>query len=232
MKPIQTSRTLFDVEYGIPIPGASVGGVGLKAVLGAKLDLGFQFGPVVIEPVTFEAGFNPLEDDPQLDLGVSGELKAPVSASLSASVSGGIKIDAFIAEVGGKITITGVVTLAGGLRVPFKGRYANKRLTVELTPEVQLGLLLGVGLSASVWAKAGVGFLSVKTSKTWDLGHRQVGTGLKLGLRAPVSYDSETGAKLPSADQVQLIKPDFSAKNLERIASELFSGAKADERES
>jgi hypothetical protein len=231
MDAVGDNKTLFDKEFSVPIPYASIGGVGLKAIFGVKLEAGYSLGPIVIEPLVFEAGFNPLEDDPQLDLGASGELKVPASATLSASLSGGVKLDAYIAEIGGKITITGTIKLKGGLFVPFSGRYTNKKFSVEMTPEAKLQLLLGIALSATVWAKAGIGWLSVKTEKTWMLGQREVDTKLGFGIKAPVSYSSETGAKLPSLDTITFVPPDFSKENLSRIADELFSGAKESERE-
>jgi hypothetical protein len=58
-----------------------------------------------------------------------------------------------------------------------------------------------------------------------------VDTGLKFGVKAPISYDSETGIKMPSLSQVELIKPDFSKENLMRVAERIFSDAPATERE-
>jgi hypothetical protein len=228
MKAISDHRTLFDKDFSIPIPYASIGGVGLKAIFGVKLEADFNLGPIVVEPLIFSAGFNPLEDEPQLDLGASGELKVPASATLSASLSGGVKIDAFVAEVGGKITITGTITLKGGLFVPFSGKYSGKEFSVEMTPEARLNLLLGVALSATVWAKAGVGWLSTGVEKTWLLGKREVDTGLGFGIKAPISYSSKTGPKLPSLSSVEMNPPDFSKENLSRVADRLFGEAKGE----
>jgi hypothetical protein len=228
MKQIGDTKTLFDKEFSIPIPYASIGGVGLKAIFGVNLTAGYSLGPIVIEPLTFTAGFNPMEDEPQLDLGVTGELKVPATATLSASLSGGVKLDAYVAEIGGKITITGTIELTGGLFVPFKGTYSNQEFAVETTPEARLKLLLGVALSASVWAKAGVGWLSTGVTKTWKLGERKVDPHLGFGIKAPISYSSKTGAKIPSLDQITFVQPDFSRDNLSRVADELFGAAKGD----
>jgi hypothetical protein len=228
MRAIHGYRVLFEKDFSIPIPYASIGGVGLNAFFGVKLEAGYSLGPVVVEPLIFSAGFNPMDDEPQLDLGVTGELKVPCSATLSASLSGGVKIDAYIAEVGGKITITGTIKLQGGLFVPFKGNYSNKEFAVEMTPEAKLKLLLGVMLSATVWAKAGIGFLSVRTEKTWVLAQREIDTRLGFGIKAPISYSSRTGPKIPTLDQIQFVPPDFSKENLLRIADQLFSGARGE----
>jgi hypothetical protein len=226
MKAISDTRTLFDKDFSIPVPYASIGGIGLKAIFGVAFTASYSLGPIVVEPLIFTADFNPLEDEPQLNLGASGELKVPASASLSASLSGGLKLDAYIAEVGGKVTITGTIKLQGGLFVPFKGSYSSKEFSVEMTPEARLNLLLGVALSATAWAKIGIGFLSTGVEKTWDLGHREVDTGLGFGIKAPISYNSRTGAKIPSLDSIQMIPPDFSHENLSRVADRLFGEAK------
>ncbi len=228
MKAIADKRTLFAKDFSIPVPYASIGGVGLKAVFGVELTAGYSLGPIVVEPLIFTAGFNPLDDEPQLDLGASGELKMPASAFLSASISAGLKLDAYIAEVGGKITITGTIKLQGGLFVPFKGTYSNKEFSVEMTPEARLKLLLGVALSATAWAKIGIGWLSTGVTKTWDLGHREVDTGLGFGIKAPISYNSRTGAKLPSLNSIEFIPPDFSRENLSRVADRLFGESQAE----
>jgi hypothetical protein len=228
MKAISDTRTLFDKDFSIPVPYASIGGIGLKATFGVAFTASYSLGPIVVEPLVFTAGFNPLDDEPQLNLGASGELKVPASASLSASLSAGLKIDAYIAEVGGKVTITGTIKLEGGLFVPFTGTYSSKEFSVEMTPEARLKLLLGVALSATAWAKIGIGFLSTGVEKTWDLGHREVDTGLGFGIKAPISYNSRTGAKIPSLDSIQMIPPDFSRENLTRVADRLFGEAKAE----
>jgi hypothetical protein len=230
MDAISDNRTLFENDFSIPIPGASIGGVGLKAFFEVSLKAGYQLGPIVIEPLIFTAGFNPIDEEPQLDLGASGELKVPAVVFLTASLSGGVKIDALIAEVGGKITISGTITLKGGLFVPFKGSYSNKEFSVEMTPEARLSLLLGVLLTATVWAKAGVGWLSVRTDKTWELARREVDTGLGFGIKAPISYNSRSGAKFPSPSDITFVPPDFSKENLIRVADKLFGDAKEEEK--
>lgn len=226
MKAMADNKTLFEKDFSIPIPYASIGGVGLKAFFGVKLEAGYTLGPIVVEPLVFTAGFNPLDDEPQLNLGASGELKVPCSATLSASLSGGVKLDAYVAEIGGKITITGTIKLKGGIFVPFKGSYNNQEFAVEMTPEARLNLLLGVALSATVWAKAGVGFLSTGVDKTWLLGQREIDTKLGFGVKAPVSYSSKTGAKIPSFDQITFVPPEFTKENLSRVSDELFGAAK------
>jgi hypothetical protein len=231
MDAISDDRTLFEKDFSIPIPYASIGGVGLKAFFEIKFTAGYSLGPIVVEPLVFTAGFNPLDEEPQLNLGASGQLKMPASATLSASLSGGVKLDAFVAEIGGKITITGTIKLKGGLFVPFSGTYSNKEFSVEMTPEAKLQLLLGVALTATVWAKAGIGWLSVKTEKTWTLAQKEIDTKLGFGIKAPISYNSRTGANFPSLDTIEFVPPDFSSSNLSRIADELFSGAGESERE-
>ena len=91
--------------------------------------------------------------------------------------------------------------------------------------------MLGLALKLRAWAKAGFGWLSVKTEKTWTLGKREVDTGLGFSLSAPIEYATDTGPKFPTIEQVDMKKPDITAANMERIARELVSGSNSSERE-
>ncbi len=225
-------KNLFSLNLSIPVPGASIGGFGLKFKLGGGVDVGYGFGPGVIEPMIFDAGFDPLEEDPDLSVGVTGKLKIPAFAELKAFIKGGLSLDVLIAEAGGELELRGTIRLEGGLFADFKAHYAKNKFTAELTPEISAELILLLALLARVYAEAGVWRLKVRTEKTWTLGERRVPTGLGFLLSAPFSYDSDTGIKLPSPDQITLKKPEISTDKLTEIAKRLFSSAKEETKES
>jgi Domain of unknown function (DUF4157) len=210
------SKELFNLDITIPIPGASVGGIGLNAVIGGGVEAGYDIGPGVIEPLTFEAGFDPLEADPNLDLKVSGQLKIPAAAHLSANIHGAVEISIGVASLQGGLQLTGTVKLEGGVFGKFDARYNNKKLEAHFTPEISAELKLAIALSAFVIAKAGIGWLSVKTRKDWLLAQKEIATGLRFSLSAPISYSTDTGVKLPTMDEVVLKKPDIDAGDLLR----------------
>src|SRR4029453_16257132 len=128
-------------------------------------------------------------------------------------------------EVGGKLVLTGTIKLDGGLFAPFKATYKMGKSEASLTPEIKAALILGLALDLTAWAKAGIGWLSVKTEKTWNLARREVNTGLGFSLKAPLEYSTDKGATLPTLDQIELKRPDITTENLKRILHELVSGA-------
>jgi hypothetical protein len=225
------TKDLFSLDIQIPIPGASIGGVGLEARVGGGVKAGYSVGPGRVDPLIISADFYPLEEQSDLKAGVRGMISIPASAKLEAYIYGGVALDVFIAEVGGKIVLTGTITLAGGLFAPFSATYQQGRIDASITPEIKAALLLGLALDFTAWAKAGVGWLSVKTEKTWNLAKREIDTGLGFSLKAPISYSTATGPRLPSIDQVELKKPDITTENMKRILRELVSGSSVKERE-
>jgi hypothetical protein len=222
---------LFELDIHIPIPGASIGGIGLEATVGGGVSAGYSVGPGDIAPLVISADFYPLEENLDLSLAVSGMVSIPASVYLKAYIHGGLVLDAFIAEIGGKIVLTGTIKLTGGLFAPFSATYKAGKITAELTPEIKAALMLGLAVDLVAWAQAGIGWLSVKTEKTWNLAKREIDTGIGFSLKAPLSYSTDEGPKLPSLDQIELKKPDITEENMKRILRELVEGQPASERE-
>lgn len=219
------TKELFSVDFAIGIPGLSIGGIGLELRVGGGATVGYSVGPGTIAPLKFEASFYPLEEQADLTVGVSGSLNIPATAFLEANVHADIVLDAFIAEVGGGVKVTGTIKLKGGLFVPFSGSFKQGKIEAELNPELKFALLLGLALSIRAWAKAGFGWLSVKTSKEWILAQKEIDTGLGFSFKAPIKYSSDKGATLPSFNQVEVKKPDVSKEKLKSILSQLVSSA-------
>jgi hypothetical protein len=222
---------LFNLDINIPIPGASIGGVGLEATVGGGVDVGYSVGPGEVSPLILSADFYPLEENADLSLAVSGMVRVPASVYLKAHIFGGIILSVFIAEIGGKIVLTGTITLTGGLFAPFQATYKGGKIEASLTPEIKAALLLGLALDLTAWAKAGVGWLSVKTEKTWNLARREIDTGLGFSLKAPIEYSTERGVKFPSVKDIDLKKPDISKARMKEILRQLVEGSDPKERE-
>lgn len=204
-KGVQGERTLFDVEQNIPIPGASIPGVGgLMAKVGGGVKIGYGIGPGVLKNVFIAAEFNPLEDNPDLDVGMGGRLEIPAHARFTGYIKGGIALDVTVAEVSGFLTVSASLMLNGGLAAEFKGRYAKHRFTVDAAAEISAALILGLGLDATVRAKAA---LLGEKSKTWNLKHLDVPTGIDFKLRAPIHYASDEPFKAPSMDTIEWSPP-------------------------
>ncbi len=222
---------LFSLDINVPIPGASIGGVGLKVTIGGGVTVGYWVGPGDVAPLILSADFYPLEENTDLSLAVSGMVSIPALVYLKANIFGGIVLDAFIAEVGGKIVLTGTITLAGGLFAPFSATYSQGKITASLTPEIKAALLLGLALDLTAWAKAGIGWLSVKTEKTWNLAQREINTGIGFSLKAPLSYSTDTGPKLPGSKEIDMKKPDITTAKMKDILRQLVEGSDPKERD-
>ena len=207
-KGVNGNKSLFDIEQNIPIPGASIPGVGgLAAKIGGGVSLGYGIGPGRLRNIAIEAAFNPLEDNPDVDVAIGGRLEIPAHVSFSGHIKGGIALDVAIAEVAGFLTITASLNLAGGVSAEFKGRYAKNRFVVDAAAEVAAALNLGLGLDATARARAGIGPASVEKSKTWKLKQLTVPTGLEFKLRAPIRYASDEAFKPPSLQTIEFSPP-------------------------
>ena len=207
-KGVHGEKSLFDIEKNIPIPGASIPGVGgLMAKIGGGVSIGYGVGPGTLKNVFIEAAFNPLEDKPDLDVSMGGKLDIPAYAKISGYIKGGIALDATIAEVAGYLTITVSLALKGGLSAEFKGRYAKQRFVVDASADIAAALILGMALDATARAKAGIGAASIEKSKTWNLKRIEVPTGIDFSLKAPIHYASDEAFVPPSLQTIQFSPP-------------------------
>jgi hypothetical protein len=223
------SKELFSIDLTIPIPGLSLGGiVGINAVIGGGVSAGYDFGPGVIEPLIFSAEFDPLESDPNLDLAVEGQVKIPVSATLTANIHAAIQVSVTIAKAEGGLQVDGSIILRGGLDAPFNARYFQKKFEANLTPKLDLELLLRLALSAYVLAQAGFGVFKVQTRADWKLLEKEIPTGLRFVLSAPFGYSSDKGIALPTADQVTLQKPNV---DVGALLGRLFGQTQPEQKE-
>lgn len=226
----ENSKELFSVDLPVPVPGLSIGNrVGLVFYIRGAVSAGYSFGPGVIEPLKFSAGFDPLEDDPKASLTVTGSVKVPAEAKLSASISGilTLKVDAVVASAGveGGIGLTGDLILRAGAFANLDAAYKEKRLTAKVVAGIDAKLLLGLTLAAWVRAYAGAFGLNFETRKDWKLAQKTIDTRLGLYISAPFSYADDSGIKLPELKDVTLTKPEVTTENLKRILTEIFSGA-------
>ncbi len=229
-KGIQGKKNLFEIEKNIPIPGVSIPGVGgVMAKIGGGVDIGYGIGPGALNAVFISAEFNPLEEQTDLDVALGGQLHIPAYAEISGHIKGGIALDAAIAEVAGFLTLTVSLKLDGGLDAKFDGHYAKHRFVVDASAQIAAALILGLGLDATVRAKAGIGALSAETHKTWALKHLEVPTGVDFKLEAPIHYASDEAFKAPSLDTLKFspppaIDPSDLLKRIFKAATESTSG--------
>jgi hypothetical protein len=215
-EPFKGEREIFSLGISIPIPGASIGPVGLKARFEGALAAGYNIGPGELRNVKLQTVLNPFEEKKDLDIQLSAQLYIGASAHVSGSVSGAIMIDAVIASVSGGIRVTATAILDGHFAADAMIQYQQSRFVVGAKFEVLLQLLLKLALDAFVKAEAGVGPFKKEVSKEWNLAEFKYDTGLKVGLRSksPIQYDSSKSFEVPSLDQIEVIKPNLDIPDM------------------
>jgi len=222
-------RDLFSIDFPIPIPGLSIGTSGLVFKVGGGVSVSYSFGPGTIEPLKFSAGFDPLEADPDLELTVTGTVKVPAEAKLSAYITGSLAIQVSFgvgsAGAEGGLKLQGDLILRAGAFANLNASYKKKRFTAKVEAGIDAKLLLGLALSAYARAWAGAFGIQGEIRKDWILAQRQIDTRLGFYVKAPFEYADDTGIKLPEMKDIEFRKPDVTLENAKRIISEIFSGA-------
>jgi hypothetical protein len=211
---------IFSISLPIPIPGASIGNVGLEAVITGALSAGYDVGPVQLLNTKAQAKFQPLEPNPQLEMEMTSRLHIPASVHVTGSISGDIKLEAYIASISGGLTVSATATLGGAADLSAQAHYKDGKIQADVDFQTLLALTILLALTAHVRAEAGVPGLSVSTGKEWQLGEYKYDPGLQFGmkLKKPIHYATGEGLTLPSIDDIDWITPKFDVKDaLERV---------------
>lgn len=227
----QEDQTIFKASGSIPIPGASIGPIGLKVKLWGSLGYYYYVGPGVLTGVKAAVKFSPFEADPDFSFNLKAKASIPAGGGIKGRVGADVVIDAYIAEVGGGLNVAAKAGLEGKAELSSEIAYSKDKLSVDASAYIGGSVVLAAALCARVYAEAGVWRFKVRTEKSWELLGGTFDTGLSLGVRVPLHYDSIEGFRMPKLAD---IKPEPSELNLDpsKMLSSLFSDAnKGDERE-
>jgi hypothetical protein len=223
--------TIFEIPtISIPIPGASIGSIGLQARIDAGIYADYGVGPGEIRGGYIKTVMNPLEENPNLDIELGGQVYIPAFFSVTGEVSGSVALDVVVASVAGGLTVSATASLNGHVLSNLKAHYFKGEFEAEADFELIMALALYLALKAFVKAEAGVWRFKVSTTKEWKLAEFKFDTGLKLGLRLkkPLSYSSKKGFEAPSFDDIEWILPKFEP---EKAVKESFSRDQGTEKE-
>jgi hypothetical protein len=202
-------KRFFDYHVDIPILGVSVGpiSIGLIARISAGLGAHYGIGPGTLEGVHIVTAFNPLEPDPDIDLEAGAKLVVPAEAGVDLSVRGALGVSAGIASVTGGITVTGSAGLHGALGADVTIRYHRGDFHVKAEAGLSVKPVLGLSLDADVTAEAGAFGFTIERKKVWHLTGWSFPLDAELGMSAPIEYDSKTGLKVPSVNDIKWTTP-------------------------
>jgi Domain of unknown function (DUF4157) len=198
-------------DFDFPIPGASIGPIGLKARISAGIYASYSIGPGIITNGFIKTKFNPLEENPDLDIEAGGKIQVSAEASLTGYLCGSLVVDALLAEVGGGIGVSATGKLKGFVASDLKARYYQGKFEASADLEMGIKLTVTFDFFAYAWASAGVWRFKVTTGKTWDLGIFTYDPGLQLGMKLlkPLSYSSDRGFDVPALDDIKWVTPTF-----------------------
>ena len=222
-KPFKGDYNIFEVGVSIPIPGASIGPIGLKARIEGALSAGYQVGPGELRHAKIEAAFDPLEDKPDLDVLIGAQVWIGAKVYVSGSISGAVEVDAGIASLSGGLKVTATASLEGEAASEVSIHYTKSRFEVDADFHVLLTMALALALDAFVRAKAGIGPFSVEKTKTWNLAAVRFDTGMQLGMKMkkPLHYASDESFQFPSLSDIEWITPTIDPK---QVLEHVFSG--------
>ncbi len=200
-------NTFFHKSVDFPIWGISipeVGSVGIIAFIEGSMGYRVGVGAGVMRDIVLSGQYS-TDPSVQPTFGITGEIFIPAFAELLISIGGGVKLDAFIADVGGGLKVDGRAGFYGGLSVRPTLAYDGGKY--QLTGQAILGGDVGLEADLDAFVKLHVGkwFLSWEKEWDWKLGEWDKWLGLNLGMEADLNY---TLGQPLSPDIFKLKKPD------------------------
>lgn len=222
--------TIFTASGSIPIPGASIGPIGLKVKLWGSLGYYYYVGPGVLTGVKAVVKFSPFEADPDFSFNLKAKASIPAGGGIRGKVGADVVIDALIAEVGGGLNVEANAGLEGKAELGGEISYSKDKFAVDALAYIGGSVVLAAALKARVYAEAGVWKFKVRTEKTWKLADGKFDTGLNLGVKLPLHYDSIDGFRMPKVSDIKP-EPEKLELNPSKMLENLFGNAKSEEQE-
>lgn len=199
-----------------PIWGVKVGpvGVGIFAYADTEVSFNAYVGPGQLKDAALTAN---LDLEKPEDATVTGKATffVPSYAGLKLDLGGGLKAQAAIAYVKGRVGMTGELGLGldGSFNVDVSwnrndGFALNAKATIEASPKFK------VGITASVYAGVDVGIDEIeKEWGPWNKSLGEFGPDMKLGATFPLGWSEKDGLDL-SLDKISITKPSLDAKSI------------------
>lgn len=226
----ETPKSLFSASGSIPIPGASIGPIGLKVELYGGLGYYYYVGPGVLTGIKATVKFSPFEPDPDFAFSMKAKASIPAGGGITGTVGANVVLDAFIGKVGGGLSVEARAGLKGKAELGGEIAYAKDRFSVDASAYIGGSIELGAALKAKVFAEAGVSVFKVSTEKVWTLKEAKFDTGLSLGVRMPLHYDSVEGFRMPKLSDIQPEPAEFKL-DTQKMLGNLFGAASSEEKE-
>jgi hypothetical protein len=213
----EINKNILEIGVDIPIIGVAVAGqrVGIFATVKGGLDAFAGVGPAQLRELGLKIEYDP---DHEEDTTITGtaKLAVPANAGIRLYVKGGVGVGIPIVsaeaglEVGGSLALEGAVE--AGVTVnwsPSKGLKIDAEASVHAEPKLKFDVTAYVDVKADFL----VGSVTLYENK-WKLAAVEYGSGLRVGVRAPVHYEegkpfefdpSKVEFEVPKIDPLQVI---------------------------
>ncbi|MDH6143546.1 hypothetical protein P3T35_005581 [Kitasatospora sp. GP30] len=214
---IEVQKNILNVGIKIPIVGVSVLGqsIGIFADVSGGLDASAGVGPGQLNGLGLKVQYNPEHED-QTQITGTAHLDIPAHAGLRLYVNGGIGAGIPVVSAEAGLQITGQLGLQSvvqaGVTVnwtPKKGLVIDAQASLTASPTFTFGINGYVKVTADLW------FDTVNLyEKHWQLASVQYGSGLQIGVTAPIHYEegkpfsfspSDVKFQLPNIDPTKIL---------------------------
>lgn len=214
-------KTLLEVSPpDFPIWGVKLGpvGFGIFAFVDAEIRLSAFVGPGELRDTALRATFElDKPEDAQVEGGAT--FFVPAYAGLTLDVGGGLKAQAAVAYVKGRVGLDG--TLGLGVDTSIGVDVAWNRddgLELEAEADVTARPKFEVGVNAAISAGVDLGLTDIeKTWGPWRETLGEFGPQMELGVTFPVRWSEKDGLQL-SLDDVDIKQPRLDAKAMMKDA--------------
>ncbi len=193
----------------IPLFAIPVVNVGLVAKIEFAIEAAAGIGPGELRKVKVKATFDPSSKESPFEFAGGAEVYVPAFAELALKVYGGIGLGAAVATATGGIELTGALGLQGALTSGIQIAYKAGQLIADAFLDLSAQPVLKFKIKAVV--KVDVIVYGEAYRKEWDLAAKEWGSGLKLGVRVPVHYESGKPFQF-STDQIEFTYPKIDVE--------------------
>lgn len=216
---------LFDVS--VPIPGASIGPLGLKFGIAAGIRAGYGVGPLELRDVVVGGKIKPFDLNPDPVLDFKGALVVDANAYLGFWVRGSLIADAVAASARGSLTVDAGIEAKGQASVTTTAHYEKSAFAVKAVARAGASLDMKFTLTAGVTLSTILGDYGPGAAWSWKLGEVVVPTGLGFAFEAPASWDTKDGLHLPTPEEIKWEPP--KSINAGDLLNRFLTAAKGEE---
>lgn len=195
--------------FGVTIP--VVGSIGVFGFVGGRLRAYATIGPATIDDTEATIEYT-LGDEDSTVIDGESHLNFGMDAGIEMDIGGGLGVGAAVADLTGEVGITAALDFAvdAGTDLdidwtPLAGLSMELDLRGSFTPSFRVGVFGRVAASVALYGEV--------WSERWDETLASFGSGLKVSVHQPASWDEENGLDLDFADAV-FTYPDIDMRRL------------------